>query len=55
MVEYTGEVTEAQWAKIEPLLPQRPRSPKGGRTRIPDRAVLEGILWVLYRFANRMS
>ena len=21
MVEYTGEITEAQWAKIEPLLP----------------------------------
>ena len=47
MVEYTGEVTEAQWARIEPLLPTPPRSPKGGRTRIPDRAVFEGILWVL--------
>lgn len=47
MVEYTGEVTEAQWAKIEPLLPKPPRSPKGGRRRIRDRAVFEGILWVL--------
>ncbi|MXV82880.1 transposase [Candidatus Poribacteria bacterium] len=47
MVEYTGEITEAQWAKIEPLLPTPPRSPNGGRTRIPDRAVFEGILWVL--------
>ena len=47
MVEYTGEVTEAQWAKIEPLLPKPPRSPKGGRSRIPDRDAFEGILWVL--------
>lgn len=47
MVEYTGEVTEAQWAKIEPLLPKPPRSPKGGRRRLLDRAVFEGILWVL--------
>ena len=37
MVEYTGEVTEAQWAKIEPLLPTPPRSPNGGHKRIPER------------------
>lgn len=47
MVEYTGEVTEAQGAKIEPLLPTPPRSPNGGRKRIPDREAVEGILWVL--------
>ena len=28
MAEYTREVTEAQWAKTEPLLPKPPRSPK---------------------------
>ena len=47
MAEYTREVTEAQWAKIEPLLTKPPRSPKGGRRRLPDREVFEGILWVL--------
>ena len=47
MVEYAREITDAQWAKIEPLLPKPPRSPKGSRKRIPDREVFEGILWVL--------
>ena len=35
MVAYTGEVTEAQWAKIEPLLPQPPCSPKGAVAASP--------------------
>ena len=37
----------ALWSLIQPLLaPQRPR-PKGGRPRLPDRACLTGILFVL--------
>jgi transposase len=37
----------ALWDLIEPLLPaSRPR-PKGGRPRVPDRACLTGILFVL--------
>ena len=40
-------LTEAQWARIAPLLPKRKRSPKGGRPRVESRACLEGILWVL--------
>ena len=40
-------LTEAQWARIAPLLPTRKRNPKGGRPRADDRACLEGILWVL--------
>jgi transposase len=40
-------LTEAQWARIAPLLPKRKRNPKGGRPRADDRACLEGILWVL--------
>lgn len=40
-------VSDELWAVIEPLLPVEPRSPKGGRPRIPDRAVLTGILFVL--------
>ena len=35
------------WAIVEPLLPpERPR-PKGGRPRVPDRAALTGIIFVL--------
>ena len=41
------ELTEKQWAEIEPLLPPPPPHPRGGRRRCPNRAVLEGILWVL--------
>lgn len=38
---------EELWAIIEPLLPKHPPSPEGGRPRLPDRAVLTGILFVL--------
>lgn len=40
-------VTDAQWAKIEPLLPRLPRSRRGGRPWIGNRAAIDGILWVL--------
>lgn len=40
-------LTEKQWRKIEPLLPQLQPSPKGGRRFVENRQVLEGILWVL--------
>ncbi len=35
------------WAVVEPLLPPAPPKPKGGRPRVPDRAALTGILFVL--------
>lgn len=35
------------WNLIQPLLPPAPRGPKGGRPRLPDRACLTGILFVL--------
>ena len=35
------------WELIEPLLPPEPPKPKGGRPRVPDRAALTGILFVL--------
>ena len=38
---------DALWDLIEPLLPVPPRRPNGGRPRIPDRACLAGILFVL--------
>ncbi len=35
------------WQEIAPLLPPEPPKPNGGRPRIPDRAALTGILFVL--------
>lgn len=40
-------LTEAQWAKIAPLLPSEKPGSKGGRPSAPNREVLEGILWIL--------
>lgn len=42
-------IDDALWSRIEPLLPKRrPRNRRyAGRTPIPDRAVLTGILFVL--------
>lgn len=39
-------VTDELWAKVEPLLPTT-SGRKGGRPRVPDRACLTGILFVL--------
>src|SRR5205823_9868703 len=35
------ELSDAEWARLEPLLPRR----KGGKPRQDDRLVLNGILW----------
>src|SRR5918995_7224278 len=35
------------WAIVAPLLPPEPPKLKGGRPRVPDRAALTGILFVL--------
>ena len=40
-------ITEEQWQRIAPHLPQHPLSPKGGRPRADDRECAEGILWLL--------
>jgi transposase len=40
-------LTDAHWQHIAPLLPEHPRSPKGGRPWCDDRECLEGILWLL--------
>ena len=44
------ELTEAEWARLRPLL--SPRRPCAGRPRHDDRTVLGGILWVV---RNRAS
>lgn len=40
-------VPDTLWQAIEPHLPRHPRSPKGGRPRVSDRACLSGIIFVL--------
>ena len=40
-------VSDDLWAAIAPLLPAEPPKPKGGRPRVPDRACLTGIVFVL--------
>lgn len=40
-------VTDELWEIVEPLLPPEPEKTKGGRLRVPDRAALTGIIFVL--------
>ena len=40
-------VSDELWELIEPLLPEEPPKPRGGRPRVPDRAALAGIIFVL--------
>lgn len=38
---------EVLWEEVRPLLPAHPRSEKGGRPRVDDRACLTGLLYLL--------
>jgi transposase len=40
-------VTDDLWDLVEPLIPPESPKPTGGRPRVPDRACLTGILFVL--------
>jgi transposase len=40
-------VSDELWEVIEPLLPEEPPKPEGGRPRVDDRAALTGIIFVL--------
>jgi len=40
-------VSDELWEAIEPLLPEEPPKPRGGRPRVPDRDALAGIIFVL--------
>jgi transposase len=40
-------LTDEQWRRIAPHLPEHPPSARGGRPRADDRECLEGILWLL--------
>ena len=41
------ELTDEAWERLAPLLPEPEASPDGGPKPIPNRPVVEGILWVL--------
>lgn len=43
---------DSQWLLIADLLADPPASPQGGRPRVPPRACLEGVLWVLHSGAR---
>jgi transposase len=40
-------VSDELWEIVGPLLPPEPPKPKGGSSRVDDRAVLTGIIFVL--------
>src|SRR3954466_15860726 len=40
-------VSDVLWESVEPLIPAEPPKPQGGRPRVPDRACLTGIIFVL--------
>ena len=40
-------LTDEQWDRIAPNLPEHPPSPQGGHPRVNDRECLEGILWLI--------
>ncbi len=43
----TSLLPDVLWNLIQPMLPSAPHRPNGGRPRLPDRACLTGILFVL--------
>jgi transposase len=47
MARDTSELSDEQWEKISPLLPEAQASPWGGPQPIPNRPCFEGILWIL--------
>ena len=47
MARESIRVTDEQWSRIEPVLAQLPKRRGAGRPRIGNRAVIDGILWVL--------
>ncbi len=39
-------LTDEQWERVKKFIPERVRSPRGGRPPADDRDCFEGILWV---------
>ncbi len=47
MSRHDSELTDEQWEKIAPLLPEPKPSPRGGPKPTPNRTCFEGIVWML--------
>ncbi|MFT4069680.1 transposase [Paraburkholderia sp.] len=48
-----SDITDQQWRRVAPLLPElRPRAELRGRPLANTRAVLNGVLWVMYSGAT---
>jgi transposase len=47
MSRHDSELTDEQWEKIAPLLPEAKPSSRGGPKPRPNRPCFEGILWML--------
>jgi transposase len=41
-------VREELWEAVEPLLPEHPPDPRGGRPRVDDRVCFNAIVFVLF-------
>jgi transposase len=46
-MKHQALVPDELWHAIDPFLPKEPLKPKGGRPRVPDRAALAGVIFVL--------
>ncbi len=46
---HRGDLTDAQWARLQPLLPpqRRGKGTTGGRPSLDHRPIINGILWIL--------
>ena len=45
MLRYPSDLTDAEWAHIEPLIP--PGKPGGGKRRVGIREVVNGVMYIL--------
>src|SRR5437763_16202776 len=48
LIDAPWHIPDADWQRIQPLLPAQRPKPKGGRPRMPDRQALEAILFVAH-------
>ena len=49
-LRYPSDLTDDEWAYVEPLLP--PAKPGGGKRRTDMRAVMNGVMYILAPVAN---
>jgi transposase len=47
MAKDAPQISDEQWIKVAPLLPQPQASPRGGRKPAANRPCFEGLLWIM--------